>query len=277
MNFLKSQPATNSPDLTVSIQNLKKMVETLSFARPWQSPENIQAKKLIIDQMTSYGFPIPIEDEIGNLAFGDPKQCKTLLGAHYDSCDSTPGADDNGSAVSVLLEVARLSNQHGIDDVCFVAFNAEENDLLGSKYFVNQLGPNKIDQAHIFEMVGYTSDYQESPIPNMECPSVGNFIGVIGDHRSNVARIIEKANNLSTLTIGVGLPSVPMDLLYRQIPQVFSSDHASFWRKNIPATMWTDTAHYRNPNYHRATDTPETLNYEFMQEVTNLMLLTLMN
>ena len=52
----------------------------------------------------------------------------------------------------------------------------------------------------------------------------------------------------------------------------FRSDHDPFWRKGIPALMWTDTAEFRNPNYHQPTDIPETLNYGFMAEVTRLLI-----
>jgi hypothetical protein len=50
------------------------------------------------------------------------------------------------------------------------------------------------------------------------------------------------------------------------------SDHAPFWRAGIPAMMWTDTANFRNPNYHLASDTPDTLDYDFMADVTRLAL-----
>jgi hypothetical protein len=54
-------------------------------------------------------------------------------------------------------------------------------------------------------------------------------------------------------------------------PHVLRSDHAPFWEADIPALMWTDTAEFRNPNYHQATDTPDTLDYAFMTEVARLL------
>jgi hypothetical protein len=56
------------------------------------------------------------------------------------------------------------------------------------------------------------------------------------------------------------------------LPVLARSDHDPFWRAGIPAVMWTDTAEFRNPNYHRATDTPGTLDYDFLQSVTQLLL-----
>jgi Zn-dependent M28 family amino/carboxypeptidase len=46
------------------------------------------------------------------------------------------------------------------------------------------------------------------------------------------------------------------------------SDHASFWNQRIPALMLTSTANFRNPHYHRSTDTPETLDYQRLAAVT---------
>lgn len=52
------------------------------------------------------------------------------------------------------------------------------------------------------------------------------------------------------------------------------SDHVPFWTRNIPAIMWTDTAEFRNPNYHQTTDTPDTLDYMFLKRVTMLLAAT---
>jgi hypothetical protein len=57
----------------------------------------------------------------------------------------------------------------------------------------------------------------------------------------------------------------------QKTPHVFRSDHAPFWAEGIPALMETDTAEFRNPNYHKPTDTPDTLDYRFMTEVARLL------
>jgi len=51
------------------------------------------------------------------------------------------------------------------------------------------------------------------------------------------------------------------------IPAVRLSDHAPFWDLGYPAVMVTDISFYRNPHYHNATDSFETLNIEFMAKV----------
>lgn len=66
-------------------------------------------------------------------------------------------------------------------------------------------------------------------------------------------------------------------MMRTRVPPAFRSDHAPFWSKGIPALMWTDTAEFRNPNYHRPTDTPDTLDYEFMAGVTRLLIHTVLS
>jgi hypothetical protein len=70
---------------------------------------------------------------------------------------------------------------------------------------------------------------------------------------------------------GLFLPDVPLETVGRISHHLLRSDHAPFWQKGIPALMWTDTAEFRNPHYHMATDTPETLDYEFLAGVTRLL------
>jgi hypothetical protein len=69
------------------------------------------------------------------------------------------------------------------------------------------------------------------------------------------------------------LPLIPLIVPGRgeQLPDTRRSDHAAFWDEDYPAIMLTDTANFRNPHYHRATDTLETLNLEFIEQVTRLV------
>jgi chemotaxis methyl-accepting protein methylase len=47
------------------------------------------------------------------------------------------------------------------------------------------------------------------------------------------------------------------------------SDHRSYWQYSLPAIMINDTSFLRNPNYHKETDTADTLDFEKMAEVVN--------
>jgi hypothetical protein len=59
--------------------------------------------------------------------------------------------------------------------------------------------------------------------------------------------------------------------LYRLFPDLARSDNFPFWSAGLAALLWTDTGDFRNPNYHRPTDTPDTLDYEFMRDVAQLV------
>ena len=109
----------------------------------------------------------------------------------------------------------------------------------------------------------------------IELPDRGDFLGLLADERSAAAmrRIMEHA--------GAAVPELPITGLEvvpgaeRAFPVLARSDHVPFWRANIPAVMWTDTAEFRNPNYHRETDTPDTLDYLFLKRVTQALITSL--
>jgi hypothetical protein len=105
-------------------------------------------------------------------------------------------------------------------------------------------------------------------------PTVGDFLGLVGTSRSSgvLDRVLKCAGHSLVPVYGLYLPELPLESMTKMVPHAFRSDHAPFWGRDIPALMWTDTAEFRNPNYHRATDTPDTLDYGFMAEVARLLL-----
>jgi hypothetical protein len=210
---------------------------------------------------------------------GSPGGCSLLVGAHYDSVPGTPGADDNASAVAALLECARVISAAAPElPVCYVAFNREEDGLIGSADFVGGYlpsSPHRIAAAHILEMVGYCSREPGSQqVPQglpIQVPSVGDFIGVLGNGSSG-AIVDESVACARTYT--PDLPAIGLKVMFgaeRLLPVLSRSDHDPFWRAGIPAVMWTDTAEFRNPHYHAATDTPDTLDYGFLTRVTQML------
>src|SRR5260370_20149276 len=120
-------------------------------------------------------------DNIVITSAGPPDGPYLLLGAHYDSVPGTPGADDNASAVAVCLECARWLKEHAFGRAIIVLFNREEDGLLGSSEFVAGLASQPawaIDEAHIFEMVGFCNrapGSQRMPpgLPGVIAPKVG--------------------------------------------------------------------------------------------------------
>src|SRR5262249_24929452 len=149
--------------------------------------------------------------------------------------------------------------------------------FVGSRHLVEGLdGVHCLQQVHILEMVGFTNHSpgsQQNPIPPVAVPTVGDFLGLVGTHHSGqvLDHALDCAGASSIPVFGLHLPDAPLELIRAKVPHAFRSDHAPFWFAGIPALMWTDTAEFRNPNYHQPTDTPETLDYDFMAEVAKLV------
>ncbi len=114
---------------------------------------------------------------------------------------------------------------------------------------------------------------QRNPSPLIQAPTVGDFLGLVGIHRSRpiLDHVLATASCHTVPVQGLYLPDVPLELVLQISHHLLRSDHAPFWRAGLPALMWTDTAEFRNPHYHRPTDTPETLDYEFLAGVTRLL------
>src|SRR5262249_3386801 len=98
---------------------------------------------------------------------------------------------------------------------------------------------------------------------------VPDFIGVIANGRSN-AMADSALSSLAAPGLRL-LAAKTWGPLHRLLPDLTRSDHFPFWNADVPAVLWTDTANFRNPHYHRATDTPDTLDYRFMQQVAELL------
>ena len=213
-------------------------------------------------------------DGAGNVVVGDPRRARILVGAHYDSIPGSPGADDNASGVAALLAAARALGPR--EGVCYVAFDGEEHGHVGSRALVAGLGGHRLEQVHVLEMVGYASrepGSQRNPSPLIQAPTVGDFLGLVGTHRSGpiLDHVLATADCHAVPVQGLYLPDVPLEVIRQISHHLLRSDHAPFWRAGLPALMWTDTAEFRNPHYHRPTDTPETLDYEFLAGVTRLL------
>ena len=195
-----------------------------------------------------------------------------ILGAHFDSVVGTPGADDNASGVAVLLESARLLSQlSSATPVLFCAFNLEELNMIGSSAFARKITAAgiKVELMISLEMVGYTDSRPGSQkLPaglGRFYPDRGDFIGVVGNWQSNALMHKFAGGMRQVANLPVETLSVPGKGAL--IPAVRLSDHAPFWDLGYPALMITDTSFYRNPHYHGATDSIETLDIDFMAKV----------
>lgn len=154
--------------------------------------------------------------------------------------------------------------------VRFIAFNLEEENLLGSLAYTSFLRKihETIHGAIVLECVGYASHQPNSQkIPAgvpIAVPTTGDFLGVIGNEpsRALTGAVAEAMKS--------HLPIVPLVVPGNgeKLPDSRRSDHTSFWEHGFPAVMLTDTANFRNPHYHRPTDTLDTLNLDFIASVT---------
>lgn len=203
-----------------------------------------------------------------------------LLGAHYDTVFSTPGADDNASAVAVMLEVSRLLRDCiGKRTARYVAFACEEppyfhTGAMGSQHHARsskERGDNIVGMLCL-EMVGYyclTEGSQSIPpgIPKWMhrfFPRRGNFLAAVGNLASwKLCWRFRQGFKKGTRRMPLFSMCLP-----EKIHEIRLSDNSSFWDQDYPALMLTDTSYLRNPHYHQATDTPETLDYPRMTEVT---------
>jgi Zn-dependent M28 family amino/carboxypeptidase len=198
-----------------------------------------------------------------------------VIGAHYDTVRTTPGADDNASGVAGLLAIAKKLAGTPMDrTVRFVAFAFEEPPAyrtrsMGSYHYAESLsdGRDEVEGMICLEMIGYFSDRDGSqhypfPFMNLKFPRTGNYIAMVGNRRSKdfteqIAGAFRKGTDLPVITLNAPAFVVGIDF----------SDHWSFNKFGIPAFMVTDTAFYRNPNYHSPADLPGTLDYARMAKV----------
>ncbi len=201
-----------------------------------------------------------------------------VLGAHYDTIPGTPGADDNASAVAVLIESARLlSGRVGRRTVRFVALACEEpphyyTDTMGSQVYARRcrVRSERLVGMLCLEMVGYFTDQpnsQEVPagIPRWlrwAFPRRGRFLASVGNFRSlslawRFHRGFKRGSPLPLFSV----------CLPETIHEIRMSDNSSFWDQGYPALMLTDTSFLRNPHYHQASDRADTLDYARMAQV----------
>ncbi len=190
-----------------------------------------------------------------------------VIGAHYDTVPSTPGANDNASGVAVLLELARILSAAGTSPTRFVAFVNEEppwfqTELMGSVVYAARARSRGDDVSGMIslETMGYYSDVegsQQYPSPfHLFFPSTGHFLAAVSNGGSfGLLRRFTRA-----FKAGSPLPIVASPAPAR-IPGVGWSDHWSFWQQGYRALLLTDTAPYRYPHYHEPTDTPDKLDY----------------
>jgi Zn-dependent M28 family amino/carboxypeptidase len=278
---MRAEPAVTDRLQGVSTQALCAYVDLLAFPRHYLAEKagNLHARDLLLGLLRKFGYAVELQGPYDNIVARSPGAAVgrvLLLGAHYDSVPGSPGADDNGSALALCLECARLLKASG--SIMIVLFNREEDGLLGSREFVPYAAAQsewKIEEAHVFEMVGFCNAARGSQrvppgVPRFMAPDIGNFLALLGNRDSNA---LAEQLLATAATYVPGFPVVALKLylgLENRLGHMQRSDHAPFWEGRVPALMWTDTSEFRNPHYHLDSDTPGTLDYDYLTQVTKL-------
>lgn len=213
---------------------------------------------------------------------------RLVIGAHYDICGDFQGADDNASAVAGLIETAKelFKIKEKLNfRVDFVCFTLEEppyfgTENMGSFVYAKYLYENKIDILGLinYEMIGYYTQNNvdisklESFISKKQADTTkGNYIAMVSNNESKAF-----LENFDFYNINKEIEYVET-VIPSPINQITASDHLNFWQFGFNAIMVTDTAFFRNPNYHTKFDTLDTLNTEKMKEVVDLIVKGVMN
>ena len=275
----------------ISVQRIKEYLLSVEGLRHgWENYDSLEDKARFIEKTLS-SFELNVRNQylhfhgrtyrniIATLD-GKVKEKKVLLGAHYDAAWGSPGADDNASGIAVMLEAANVLKEQALQrSIEFVAFTLEEPQpqtihfLIGSNHFarVAKKSRKQYKAVIILESVGYTDSAEGSQViplfVKIRVPKTGNFLGIIANRKS-------KDLMITIMTAGQhyipDLSMVPykVPLSGRFIPETRFSDHASFWNYGYPALMLTDTAMFRNPHYHTQHDRHNTLDFQFIENVT---------
>jgi hypothetical protein len=285
-----SQPTfrrNSASAIVVDGRRLRTHVGMLSqtfHPRDWEHVENLeQCADYIATHFTNAGATV--ESQRFNVRgrayrnviarFGVGRGDRVVIGAHYDACGNTPGADDNASGVAALIELAYLLGRNSPQrEVELVAYTLEEPPFfrtaqMGSAVHAQSLADTKADVRGIIvlEMVGCFRDERGSQsypslLLKLMYPSRGNFIAVAGPW--------DQGDWIKTVKIGMkGATDLPVYSIRAPsaVPGIDFSDHFNYWPHGFKAIMITDTAFYRNRSYHTTADTADSLDYSRMAKV----------
>jgi len=266
-------------------RHVLRLADKIGERNIWRPKKLAEAADYIEQTWQAQGYTVRSQEyeargvPSANLEIEIPGTSKTgeivLIGAHYDSVTGCPGANDNGSGVAALLEIARLLNHlQQARTIRLVAFTNEEPPFflsgeMGSTVYAARAKKHSENVVAMLslETMGYYSDKphsQEYPFPlSFFYPHTANFIGFVGNLRSG--RLVKQS--LAAFRRYTEFPSEGT-AAPGWITGIGWSDHWSFWRQGYRAIMVTDTAFFRYKYYHTAEDTQEKLDYDRLARVT---------
>jgi Peptidase family M28 len=194
-----------------------------------------------------------------------------VVSAHYDSRtedinDSegrAPGADDNASGVSVLLEVARILSKLSLEQsISFVLFSGEEQGKWGSKYYADFIDKADIDLDLLInlDMVGFRPEGSSNILIEYDN---GNVMQDNDKYSQEIAKLIrDVASKYTSLNATLG--------------KLGNADYLPFEALGYTVIGLHDDGVTKNPNYHKSSDTSDTLDYEYSASIANLTIATIL-
>lgn len=162
-----------------------------------------------------------------------------IVGAHYDSVNN-PGADDDASGVAGILEAARVLSQYDFGaSILFIAFDREEQGLIGSSSWIAAHSTSNILGMIELDMISF------------------NYGG------ANAAWIYRaiNADNRATQDLAAAVTAYSGGLTPAIVGTIAASDHYPFGVRGFPAALLIEANYSNNPNYHKATDSVDTAGY----------------
>ncbi|PIE87248.1 MAG: peptidase M28 [Bacteroidetes bacterium] len=215
---------------------------------------------------------------------GDTTKPRIVVGAHYDVCESLPGADDNGTGVVGLLQAIKQLKGDTLGNYCFefVAYTLEEPPFFGSQYMGSYVHAESLHERNVevfgmvsLEMIGYFSTEKKSQdyplrILSLFYGNKGDYITVVrkfkkGEFARKFSGKYKRSDRIRTKKF-----TGP-----RYLTGIDFSDHRNYWDFDYDAIMLTDTAFYRNKNYHKSSDTVDTIDFERMALTIEALVITL--
>jgi len=270
MQTIDAEPAITKLVAAVDPDLVKKHDLHLSsyLSRLATSSGAVEAQKWIADYYSSLGLVVSAEDfrtgysknVIAELpGYGDASKV-VIIGAHYDSRSTSisnpdqraPGADDNGSGTSAVLELARVFAQSGTKfnfTLRFASWSGEEQGLYGSRAYAAKVkaeGQNIIAALNA-DMIGYRR------------PNTGVLLALVNRYTTTwLTEAAEQATRTYVPELTIGYTTA------------CCSDQQSFLENGYPAMSYFETTGSAvvYPHYHQSSDLPEYLDFEQMGLIT---------
>ena len=279
---LSSEQAEIRDHLAAHVKYLTQTIGERNLSRPGTLPATLDylRRSLQEDGYTTTDQVFQVEgQQVSNLEVIVPGSGSTetiVVGAHYDTAADAPGANDNGSGVAGVLELARLLHGNKLRrTVRLVLFTNEEppyfqTDNMGSVVYARQLRKDHVTVSAMIslETIGYYSDTagsQKYPaLLGLFYPNRGNFVGFVANPESRdlVRRAVRTFRQSAEFpSEGIAAPAV--------WPGIGWSDQWSFWQQQYPAIMITDTAPFRYSYYHTPSDTADHVDFDKMARVVD--------